>query len=82
MKRGTQIAYVPMHADGDLDHPDVEFGFITSVRDDAAFCRYWRKGQAGQLRTVANSELTPLDMLVECKSIGPSVVDQILKELQ
>jgi len=84
MKRGTQIAYVPMHADGDLDHPDVEFGFafVASVRDNAVFCRYWRKGQPGVLRTTANSELTVLRLLVEHKSVEQSVVDRVLKELQ
>ena len=81
MNKGTQIAYIPMHASGDLGHSDVELGFITSVRDDAAFCRYWRKGQPGMLRTVANSELTPLDMLVEHKSVPQEKVNQILERV-
>lgn len=50
MKIGTQVAYLPTHADGDVTHPDVEFGFVTSARGEAHFCRYWRKGQPGVLR--------------------------------
>jgi len=76
--RGEQIAYVPRHAQiqhGDEgwtwqdSHPDIEFGFVTSQRGDTVFCRYWRKGQPGTLRTVANSEGTPEDCLVRYRSV-------------
>jgi len=78
MKPGTQIAYIPLHAEGDINHPDVEFGFVVSERGDAHFCRYWRKGHLGELRTVANSELTPTDNLVEYKSVSQDVVDNLV----
>jgi len=81
MNISTQIAYIPMHASGNLHHPDVEFGFVTSICGDAAFCRYWRKGKPGVLRTVANSELTPLDMLVEHVSVAQVEVNRILKAI-
>ena len=64
MKRGTQIIYVPMHAEGNTEHSDCEAGFVTSLRKDFAFCRYWSKHHPGELRTKANSEATPLDCLV------------------
>lgn len=78
IKRGDQIAYIPMHAEGAISHTDVEFGFVTSVRGNTAFCRYWRKGQMGVLRTVANSEGTPIDSLEECPSVPQSTVDELL----
>ena len=78
MKSGTQIAYIPLHAEGDINHPDVEFGFVVSERGDAHFCRYWRRGHLGELRTVANSELTPTDNLVEYKSVSQDVVDNLV----
>jgi len=78
MKPGTQIAYIPLHAEGDINHPDVELGFVVSERGDAHFCRYWRKGHLGELRTVANSELTPTDNLVEYKSVSQDVVDNLV----
>jgi len=81
MKSGTQIAYIPLHAEGDINHPDVEFGFVVSERGDAHFCRYWRRGHPGELRTVANSELTPTDNLVEYKSVSQDVVDNLKRYL-
>jgi len=58
-----QVAYLPLHVQGlpqrvQLNHPDVEFGFIMSFRAPNCFVRYWRKGKLGELRTVANSEGT------------------------
>ena len=80
LKRGTQIVYIPMHANGDINHPDVEMGFVTSMRDyDTAFCRYWSKYHPGELRTKANSEATPVDMLVEHESVPQTMVDQALR---
>ena len=78
MKPGTQIAYIPLHAENDINHPDVEFGFVVSERGDAHFCRYWRRGHPGELRTVANSELTPTNNLVEYKSVSQDVVDNLV----
>ena len=81
MNTGTQIAYVPMHAGGDLNHPDVEFGFVTREATGHHWCRYWRRGQPGQLRTVANSELTSDDCLVVHASVLQTVVDGCLSML-
>lgn len=59
-KPGTQIIYVPNHADGDINHPGCEEGFVTSTKtidDDVllVFCRFWSKHHDG-IRTLANSE--------------------------
>ena len=80
LKRGTQIIYVPSHANGDTEHPDCDRGFITSCKDDAesCFCRYWRKGEPGTLRTHLNSELTPVRNLVIQDSVAQSKVDETL----
>ena len=83
MKRGTQIAYIPDHANGDLDHPDVEAGFVTSWRegDQAAYCRYWSKVNPDELRTKANSELTPCRYLEEIDSCPQWRVDAELEKI-
>ena len=78
MNPGTQIAYIPTHAEGNINHPDVEFGFVVSERDDNHFCRYWRKSHLGELRTVANSELTPTYALVEHVSVSQELVDNLI----
>ena len=63
LQPGTQIIYVPDHADG-IDHPDCEEGFVTSMTERGAFCRYWSKNDPGHLRTMANSEMTRFENLV------------------
>jgi hypothetical protein len=81
---GEQVAYVPTHAGGDLAHPDVEFGFVTSTArgGDCAFVRYWRKGRPGELRTVANGECTPVALLVRHESVAQDVVTGVLELIE
>jgi hypothetical protein len=77
-----QVAYFPHHAEWDIDHPDVEYGFITSVIDDkgSAFVRYWRKGEEGKaLRTTSCSELTSLDRLMKVESATKGEVERAWK---
>lgn len=83
MRIGTQIAHVPMHAHGDIKHPDVEFGFITGISNDirTVFCRYWLKNHPGKLRTVSCSEPTDVDDIVEYKSVPQETITKLLDEL-
>jgi hypothetical protein len=81
LKRGTQIAYVPLHAEGSLTHPDVQFGFVTSgpTISGAYFCRYWMsKYEPAELRTKANSELTARENLVEFNSRTATKIQETL----
>lgn len=83
LKRGTQIIYVPSHAYGDENHPDVEIGFV--MRDqvegkDNVFCRFWRK-DLSDLRTKANSESTPISSLVVVDTVTQSRVDDAIREI-
>lgn len=84
LKTGTQIAYIPTHANGDINHEDVEFGFVTSYKPtlDVYFCRYWRQGHIGEMRTTANSEATPADMLVEHVSLPQPTIESWLREFR
>ena len=88
MKLGTQIACIPPHVREIqkplaelLEHPDVEFGFVMLEFRNAHFCRYWRKGHPGELRTVSNSELTRTNCLVDFKSVNQSIVDQLIRQI-
>jgi len=63
LKIGTQIAMVPTHAGGNLNHPDVQFGFVTKITDTYAFCRYFFP-KSDELRTKSNSEGTPFECIV------------------
>jgi len=80
--RGEQVAYIPMHANGDINHPDVEFGFVTSQKGATVFCRYWYKGQIGMLRTTANSEGTPADRLVRHEVVRESLINLLLDGIE
>lgn len=78
-ERGDQIVYVPTHANGDQDHADCEYGFVTSVSSNGTvFCRFWHKGQPGVLRTVSNSEGTTGINLFKATSVRQRVVDCLL----
>jgi len=83
LRPGTQIVYVPGHAEGDAKHPDCEEGFVTSMgtKGDAAFCRYWSRESPKELRTRANSELTPLDNIVLSETHAQSLVDMWIRIL-
>ena len=83
-KPGDQIVYIPIHAIGDQNHPDREYGFVTSVRPDhnIAFCRYWSKYQIDILRTRANSEATPFENLRHHKAMPQKVVDNLITKLK
>jgi hypothetical protein len=82
MKKGTQIAYIPHYAHGDIHHPDAEFGFVMSERINNHFCRYWRKGHLAVLRTIANSECTPTETLIEYKSVDQDIVDGWVERIE
>lgn len=81
LKCGTQIVYVPLHANGDTDHSDCETGFATSFKpgSDTAFCRYC-KATPGELRTKANSEATPVDLLIVEDTVRQSLAESALEK--
>ena len=83
MKPGTQIIYIPTHANGDTDHPDAEAGFVTSNWSFNArvYCRYWSKHEPNELRTKANSESTPVARLIKKDTRPQSVVNTLIEEL-
>lgn len=37
---GSPVTYIPPHADGDITHPDVEKGIISSFNEHALFVRF------------------------------------------
>lgn len=82
LKKGMQIAYIPNHADGDVDHPDVEFGFVTSVKGDTVFCRYWRSKDSPELRTKTNSEGASKRYISYYVSRPQNEVDEVIKDYE
>ncbi len=78
---GTQIIYVPDHADG-IDHLDCEEGFVTSRTERGAFCRYWSKVNSERLWTTANSMLTRFENLVIKDTRPQSEINKWLRMIE
>ena len=82
MEKGTQIIYVPDHAEGELKHRDCEAGFVMYVRGETAYCRYWSKYDPTLLRTQANSEGTPIHNLVELETRSQELVNRVIAKIE
>jgi len=39
-KKGWRVRYVPLHADGNLNHPDCQDGVVSSTNDKFVFVKY------------------------------------------
>lgn len=81
---GLQVAYVPSHAHGHLDHPDVELGFVQEDQGDSCLCRFWRrhrthKHQIGELRTKANAESAQKRDLIPHQHCRQELIDNFLR---
>lgn len=92
--RGDQIVYIPTgvlrqyRPSGEwqlanlLEHPSVEFGFVTKPTGNQAFCRFWNKvDNFAELQTKDNSKLTPQDNLFVYKLKPQKVIDDLLERL-
>lgn len=81
--KGTQVLYIPPHAGGDAAHADVEAGFVLGATKSGHYlCRFWRRDGAGELRTVANSEMTPADRLKAHDTVEQAVVEQTIRDIE
>jgi hypothetical protein len=82
-RKFTQVAYIPTHAKGDINHKDVQFGFITSEIDSehCYFVRYWRSRTDPELRTKADGERTPVYLLTRCVTRSRQKILDMAKEL-
>lgn len=81
-KPGQQIAYIPSHANENINHPDVEFGFVTSVNDSYVFCRFFRNRGSNELRTMANSEACRPEDLIPFEHHKQGEINILLKGIQ
>ena len=75
---GTQIAYVPPHANGDLGHMAVEYGFVAWMTPGlgACLCRFWRRDLPGVLRTTSCSEGVDTAYLVVLPENDPHYISR------
>jgi len=78
---GKQVVYVPSHAEGNIDHPDCEEGFITSTKGRVIFCHFWRAGE-DRLRSTLDSEYANAIHLVVKDTRPQTLVDAKLAEVE
>lgn len=84
LRVGVQVAYVPAQAKRRLDHPDVQFGFVTSVYPErnAVYCRFWLKGKEGEaLKSSTDSERVVPNLLVQYDRVEPTLVANLMSLL-
>ncbi len=80
LKRGTQIIYVPSHANGDIHHEDCERGFVITDKGESVFCRYFNKDKS--LRNIANSESTSKTDLVVKNTTDQNSINIWIKNIK
>jgi len=80
-ERGDEIAYIPQHAKGKYDHPDVEFGFVTSGPNaqGSYFCRFWDWNKSGGC---SGPKLTGVRWLRSCHTFGKDHIAKVLEEIE
>lgn len=75
---GDRVIYVPTHANGDINHPDVEYGTVKSWNKKFIFVNYVRNG-IPQMTAQATS---PKDLYLEGKGPGEISILEIFNKLQ
>lgn len=78
LDRGTQIIYLPTEAHGEVDHPNCETGFVTSVLGDVAFCRYWSKSSPEELQNKLGGVATYIRDLIKKDTVPQADVEAAL----
>lgn len=79
--RGDQVIYIPWHAKGDDDHPDCQYGFVTSdPGEDTVFVRYFSNIHFNELRTKSGSERTPREFLKPFIHHSRRIIEDLLEE--
>lgn len=61
---GTRVAYVPAIADGDLSHPSVEFGKVSSNSSKYVFVRFDRQVKALGWKHATSMACDPDDLKI------------------
>ena len=77
IESGDRVIYVPTHAEGNINHPDCEYGIVKSWNKRGIFVNYVRNGIPQM-----TAELTdPRDLYLEGKGEGTISVLEIFNKL-
>ena len=64
---GDPVAYIPMHAHGEIEHPDVEVGIVSSVTDKMVFVKYFPALKRFGWEGTTSQATMPFDLI----NLGP-----------
>lgn len=74
IKPQMRVAYIPMHASGDVNHKDVERGIVSSTNDKYAFVKFEPQLSRFGWEGTTSQSCNPSD-LVQTTSNAPSTED-------
>lgn len=63
--RRQRVAYVPTHADGDLNHPDVERGAVSSTNHKYVFVKFDKHVAKFGWDGATSQACDPSDLVIE-----------------
>lgn len=61
----TRVAYIPNHADGDINHPDVEWGYVSSSNDVNIFVKFDKQLDKFGWEGTTSQSCTPSTLYIE-----------------
>ena len=61
---GVRVAYIPGHAFGDMTHPDVEHGIVSSSNDKNVFVKFDRIVSRLGLDGTTSQSCCPEDLVI------------------
>ena len=61
---GVRVAYIPGHAFGDMAHPDVEYGIVSSSNDKNVFVKFDRIVSRLSLDGTTSQSCCPEDLVI------------------
>lgn len=66
-KSGDAVRYVPLHAEGKLNHPDCESGIVSSTNSKYVFVKFQKQIErfSGDMDAVTAQSCDPEDLIFE-----------------
>ena len=78
IEAGDRVIYVPSHAEGNINHPDAEYGIVKRWNDKFIFVNYVKNG----IPQMTAQATRPEDLYLEGKGPGEPSVLEIFNKIQ
>lgn len=74
---GDRVIYIPTHAEGNINHPDCEYGTISSWNDTYIFVKYVKNG----IPQMTAQATDPRDLYLDGKGDGFQNILEIFNKI-